>query len=991
MSIDVEETALMGYLARRSRRFHEKVLELRECIGDWLAHIPNTFPHYTQHTLKHSDAIVDQLSKLLFKGGKSENAVVELSPAEGYILAATAYLHDAGMVVSDREKSELLQSTEWKNWIGESEARAKRLCDIAKLREGLASTDSIVANFLADLQTRFLVAEFVRGTHHYRAAKIITHDQAALGRFAFDDPIAVRTISDICIAHGLRQHELEDREKYPDQRDVLGDQVNVRFLALLLRLGDLLDMSSDRACPLMLNAACPLPPDSLAHWSQYGRITHRLTSPDRIELTAECNVQEEHSYLQDWCQWLVDEVRNARSLMSRATRHRTWQPPIVELEGSAATIAIRPSPDASYIPSRWHFELDNETVFDRIINDVSPDPNVFIRELIQNGLDATRCQMYSDLAAEGIRPPRCPTQVDPHRRRRYPIQITLRTVQVKNELSDETEERQLLTVDDCGIGMDREVIRNYFLQVGRSYYTTEEFRRNFHFVPTSRFGVGFLSVFAVSDHVVVETFKPSSPSHDGPIRLTLTGPRNYLLTDHGTRRSAGTSISVQLRKQLASDEVTKLIKSWCRRVELPVIVDDLGKLTTISAEGPEQFTKEFPDVTEEGAKFVVRSFPVNRQDIEGEIYVLAHVGPKGERWDLLRWSEITYPQTHPLASAPPFPGDVTCLHGIAVSEPWRGYDRGFSTRLDYRGDIYGPTLARHSVLHHRGVSVETSAEIKSRLEEILKEHLATSTYVRPDEGWEYKQRLVGRFSLPLFWASEPGTIRVFRKGQPDLISLSEAEATPVITTVVGPWLLTRFSFARQEDKTERPEAFCQVATLTISRSDLNSLSSEHRAAVFASRTVTSIHWLESGYLATDWMANTQGCKLFDGYTDRPIGRAVLPNRKTIGFPIHKTTDSIYECCLLNENHPFVLWLLKVKGACEQGRHGLNRTQFAQLISLLQTPLQFHGHEVSKLVDYLDGWRVLPGLPADLSPPRLQLTADAFTMKSSSAGGADIAS
>jgi hypothetical protein len=213
MSIDVEETALMGYLARRNRRFHEKVLELRECVDGWLAYIPNTFPHYTRHTLKHSDAIVDQLSKLLFKEGKSEQAVLELSPAEGYILAAAAYLHDAGMVVSDREKSELLQSTEWKDWIGEGEARAKRLRDIAELREGPASADPIVGNFLADFQTRFLIAEFVRRTHHYRAAKMITQNQAALAGFAFDDPIAVRTISDICIAHGLRQHELEDRER----------------------------------------------------------------------------------------------------------------------------------------------------------------------------------------------------------------------------------------------------------------------------------------------------------------------------------------------------------------------------------------------------------------------------------------------------------------------------------------------------------------------------------------------------------------------------------------------------------------------------------------------------------------------------------------------------------------------------------------------------------------------------------------------------------
>lgn len=191
------------------------------------------------------------------------------------------------------------------------------------MRTGNELSDDFVRNFLADLETRFLLAEFIRRGHHLRARTVIEQHQPTLGRFAFDDLVLQRTIADVCVAHGLRTHELEDQERFPDRRDIRGNAVNVRLLAILLRLGDLLDMSVDRACPLLLNAACPLPADSLAHWTQYQRITHRLTAPDRIEITAECENQGEHRVL-DWCQWIVDEVRASRTLLARSKRHHEY-------------------------------------------------------------------------------------------------------------------------------------------------------------------------------------------------------------------------------------------------------------------------------------------------------------------------------------------------------------------------------------------------------------------------------------------------------------------------------------------------------------------------------------------------------------------------------------------------------------------------------------------------------------------------------------------
>lgn len=777
MSLPTADTALLKFLRGRSDVYSGKVLELRESVEGWLAYVPQTFPHYTRHTVRHSDQIIANISKLLFIEDDPLRPIVQLSPAEAYLLAAAAYLHDAGMVTSDREKAEILGTDAWREWVSGDSGGAKRWAETLEFRSGTHPPDEGTRHFLADVQTRFLIAEFVRRVHHLRAADVVAQHQEALGRFAFDDPVLQRTIADVCVAHGLKPHELDDREKYPEHRDVRNDPVNVKFVAIILRLGDLLDMSIDRACPLLLNAACPLSAESYAHWSQYQRITHRSTTPERIEITAECQTQDEHRFLQDWCQWIVDEVAHARVVMARTARHGTWQPPKVGLEAPDQTINIRPATKAIYIPSKWIFELDRDAIFERLIHDVYTDPLSFVQELIQNALDAMRCQMYQDLSEQGLEPPQYPTLVDASIRQRYRLHVALEPHDLKNELSGEIENRQLLIVEDCGIGMDREVIERYFLQVGRSYYTTEEFRRSFRFAPTSQFGVGFLSVFAASDKVVVDTYKPSTAG--SPIRCVLTGPRGYLLTERGRRSTPGTRVEVLLRERLPPRALTRAIVAWCRRVEFPISVNDEGSSTIVVAETAEQFVYDLPDITGKGARFVMRTFPVSRPGIEGELYVFGRTDRRGESWAAWDYSQYTYPKSHPQAVPPPRVDSIKCFHGIGLESG--SLLPNMSARLDFRGPKHRPTLSRSRLRPRWHESHET--EIVERWEEIVKEHLSTSRRALGVDSWRYKQSLVDLFDLPSLWAAEPGTVRVFSEGRAQLLSLIELEQAQRITAV----------------------------------------------------------------------------------------------------------------------------------------------------------------------------------------------------------------
>jgi hypothetical protein len=385
MAVDITSLPLMRFLKEfQNGIYFGKSLELRDEIKGWLEYIPATFPHYTRHTIGHSEQIILQLSKLLFHNDDIERPVVNLSAVEAYILVASAYLHDAGMVVSDDEKSRIIQEEAWQNWVTGEGAAAVRWSEIERYRSGSSPSDVSKRNFLADLETRFLIAEYVRRVHHERAASVIQQHQSGLGRFAFDDPELQTAISDVCVAHGFHRDALDDRARFPLLRQIRGEDANLRLLAILLRLGDLLDLQSARACPLLINAACPLPAESYVHWDQYRRIRHRAITPFDIEISAQCESPDEHRVLRDWCQWIVDEVAAAPRLLAGSKRHTNWNPPRAKISGPDRTISIEPAPDAKYRSVDWRFELDTEEVFSRLIADAYRGQKTFVRELIQN-------------------------------------------------------------------------------------------------------------------------------------------------------------------------------------------------------------------------------------------------------------------------------------------------------------------------------------------------------------------------------------------------------------------------------------------------------------------------------------------------------------------------------------------------------------------------------------------------------------------------------
>jgi hypothetical protein len=307
-------------------------------------------------------------------------------------------------------------------------------------------------------------------------------------------------------------------------------------------------------------------------------------------------------------------------------------------------------------------------------------------------------------------------------------------------------------------------------------------------------------------------------------------------------------------------------------------------------------------------------------------------------------------------------------------------------RIDYRGSQRNVTLSRDSARLRRQRPEKANPELSSRWAEILTEHLSTSSRATSKDAWKYKQRLVGQFSLESFWDTVPGTIRITIKGEEKLVFLDEIKSVPLITSITNPaHRRTRPSKEKSQQARHESDPTWDNDVPTLSHDDIACLSDEHRDVIFKTRAPVSVRWLASGHLATDWKSCTENQAFFVVSQDRRLHVVALPNASTIGISVHKTTNSVYGQCFLNANNSFIQWLIALKTACKNKTYGLNEEHLARLISLLDSPVRYRGHEVERLKQYIDGWKELPGLPAELLPPDMELSRGMFSLTEDESG------
>ena len=533
-----------------------------------LKHVINVMPEFDLHDSSHCEAVLDNIEKLL--NGSAES----LSSFELFFIIVSSYLHDCGMAISDYEKKvlELTEGTDEKyskatslkndgkkclcyekakNFIVANKVfiynsfneelqapyteeelidyLSKMLIDYQEFRNGNYALIKDCTDF--NIINQSLRIEYIRRTHHKRIFEYIKNwGKTRLSSFpvtGMGQKIA-NDLAAICEAHGEK----------PDYIKKLGKNIvyygskstNLQFVAMLLRLGDIVHFSYERA-PLELRSLHQFDSDySFQQWRIKANGVNYDISNGIIAYRTFFTDPTDYYQFQDYVNWVDNEICLFLQLMP------TWDNRyqiILNKEVDRTNIAY----DSSvFIPvPNLSFTL-NQTKILKLLMGVGLYKNKYacLRELYQNALDACRCQIAKDetvgKASIG---------------------------KIEFGIDEEKGEKYLYCLDN-GKGMSKTIIEYYLLKIGNSYYQSSEFyqeqaKTGFKFTPTSQFGIGILSCFMIGQKLEITT----KEENGFLVSCMINGPREYFYYKNPSRRdkdliaNSGTIVKVFLTKEIS--------------------------------------------------------------------------------------------------------------------------------------------------------------------------------------------------------------------------------------------------------------------------------------------------------------------------------------------------------------------------------------------------------------------------------------------------------
>jgi hypothetical protein len=371
-----------------------------------------------------------------------------------------------------------------------------------------------------------LTPEEIRKYHGDRSDQII---KCRWSDFGIGDIFQARILGEISRHHTGPL----DSQHFIGRCGYLTETVNVGFCVACLRLADELDLTKSRVeWELVEFITNPVSKNEwMAHYSIGAAIPHpnlkRTILVDCISQT-----KEAHRKLKS----LETKINKLLALISTHVEPRLlYTQCLFQIEAKG------------YVDTDLKFTVEENSLWPIIIGDILyHDKRIFIRELIQNSIDACLLRKYRE------------SEYEPH------IDLFYNLGSIK--------------IIDNGCGMDLPTIEKYLTRICISFYQSERFiaDKPVHFYPISRFGIGILSCFMVASEIQIKT----STGNGHTYTLTIKDVRDYIHIEYTDKLFTGTEIIVTLRKKLAG--VISFLRDAFRHTDLPITYHyPLGDLETL--------------------------------------------------------------------------------------------------------------------------------------------------------------------------------------------------------------------------------------------------------------------------------------------------------------------------------------------------------------------------------------------------------------------------
>lgn len=481
-------------------------LNKETCINA-LKSVSINYTHFSEHDASHSQTIIDKIEMLL--GDRIRN----LSPTDTWLILHAAYTHDLGMLLKMKDLEEAWKSEEFKEFLeqernGIDEDLKEAIEAIYNLRESkMDYYDSLKIYRYVNLINQC----YFRRKHSNISEQYLISlggnlkiDLTCNGRINAD---LFYLLGEICGLHTANENEIL-RLDY-ETNGFSTDYAHPRFVAVLLRLGDLLDIDNGRFNPFTALVAGDPPEQTKPHIEKHQSTRHLLITPEKIEFRSNCSSDEAYREIRNTIKWLEKEIEFLTLNWSKIVPKNFggYAPKFDKKE-----LLLKGIPDVEGTTD-LKLQISQEKAFDIIEGyNIYDDKFVFIREVIQNALDATKLKLWQDLkngiydfaikrkdVLNNLRELK-PFDLSEEIYKNYMINIDLRTLD-----NGDVE----FKIQDRGIGIDVEGFKR-ISQVAMSNTDYRILKKDISEMPrwlrpTAGFGIGMQTIYLVADSFKIIT------------------------------------------------------------------------------------------------------------------------------------------------------------------------------------------------------------------------------------------------------------------------------------------------------------------------------------------------------------------------------------------------------------------------------------------------------------------------------------------------------
>lgn len=480
-----------------AKYYHSFIDICKDDMTTFLENIKRLFPEYPDHGIAHSKRIIQYLSCIISKELRDY-----LSSMDLVVLIFACLFHDSGMALIDAQDDE---------------------------------------------------AAKIRKNHPDCAERVITkYFHECFGNMHEKERVKNAVVF-VCKSHGYSLQELLGNAEFNKTDSVKFSTIHYGLLAFLLRIGDLLDIESERANSFrMLMFSDSFNEYSRQHNIRNLNVQRYVFEPNKLEIDVVAENVTQYKIWQEWFTYLVDDIKAFNELYTKETFSLPF----------AKTNIFRPD-GTNYEVQELKFLIDDAGgMWDVLSKSVYTNELDFLRELIQNAIDASLKTIYvdHDVELECVSPRGWENN--------YSKRVTVCFYHEGNKL----------IVVDNGIGMDKEDLENHLFKLSSSGHVNED-GRSFAFPGIAQYGIGFIACLINASKIDIYTSK----NQDKLYKVSLEGGRNqaFIETNENADRYIGTSVVLTLKNEYRSKDIQNYLNNNFLFPSVPIDYLDLDAAKNI--------------------------------------------------------------------------------------------------------------------------------------------------------------------------------------------------------------------------------------------------------------------------------------------------------------------------------------------------------------------------------------------------------------------------